>query len=160
MSSNNAKHFSKFWKGKGGTCIFGFRGLLTPDAKHYMTSNAESWSYEKGKGPIQYRVSAFGNAWCKNNIPRESSNPKIRSAVGPLKVFEVCTNKKDSTQVEPINSERSEKERNMNRVYKLSNFVLGNIHIVRFRNLHPNLHSQIYQSSALILLRKHIQKEK
>jgi hypothetical protein len=39
---------------------FGFQGLLTPDAKHYTTSNAESQSYEKGKGPIQYPVPGFG----------------------------------------------------------------------------------------------------
>jgi hypothetical protein len=38
---------------------FGFRGLITPDAKHYTTSNAELQSYEKGKGPIQYLVSGF-----------------------------------------------------------------------------------------------------
>jgi hypothetical protein len=61
--NTNEKENPKCEKRLGcGPYNFGFRGLLTPDAKHYTTSNAESRSYEKGKGPIQYRVSAFGNA--------------------------------------------------------------------------------------------------
>jgi hypothetical protein len=40
---------------------FGFRGLLTPDAKTLHNVNAKSKT-RKGMGPSQYRVSAFGNA--------------------------------------------------------------------------------------------------
>jgi hypothetical protein len=44
-----------------GPFLFRFRGLQTPDVKHRTTSNAKSRNHEKGVGPNQYRVLAFGN---------------------------------------------------------------------------------------------------